>query len=135
MVAEVMTTHHLSQRRACGLIGITRRTFRRAPGEDRNRLLRQRLRELAEERRRWGCPLLYQLLRREGFKANHKRVERLYREEGLSLCLTSIILADRIGSRFLLLRRCRLPHVNCYPAAELRGGGGDGEATEHGDAA
>jgi len=85
MVAEVMTTHRLSQRRACGLIGITRRTFRRAPGEDRNRLLRQRLRELAEERRRWGCPLLYLMLRREGFKANHKRVERLYREEGLSL--------------------------------------------------
>jgi putative transposase len=85
MVAEVMTAHHLSQRRACGLIGITRRGFRLMPGEDRNRLLRQRLRELAEERRRWGCPMLYLLLRREGFKANHKRVERLYREEGLSL--------------------------------------------------
>jgi len=85
MVTEVMTTQGLSQRRACGLIGITRRTFRRAPGEDRNRLLRQRLRELAEERRRWGCPLLYQMLRREGWRANHKRVERLYREEGLSL--------------------------------------------------
>ena len=79
-----MTTHRLSQRRACGLIGITRRGLRRAPGEDRNRLLRQRLRELAEERRRWGCPMLYLMLRREGFKANHKRVERLYREEGLS---------------------------------------------------
>ena len=85
MVAEVMTTHRLSQRRACGLIGITRRTFRRAPGEDRIRLLRQRLRELAEERRRWGCPMLYEMLRREGWRANHKRIERLYREEGLSL--------------------------------------------------
>jgi putative transposase len=85
MVAEVMTTHRLSQRRACGLIGITRRAFRRAPGEDRNRLLRQRLRELAEERRRWGCPMLYLMLRREGWHANHKRIERLYREEGLSL--------------------------------------------------
>ncbi|MGD0074209.1 MAG: ATP-binding protein [Candidatus Binataceae bacterium] len=37
---------------------------------------------------------------------------------------------ERIDSRFLLPSRCRLPHVNCYPAAErLRGGGGDGEAT------
>jgi transposase InsO family protein len=80
-----MTAHSLSQRRACGLIGITRRAFRRAPGADRNRLLRQRLRELAEERRRWGCPMLYLMLRREGWRANHKRVERLYREEGLSL--------------------------------------------------
>ena len=85
MVTEVMSNHGLSQRRACGLIGITRRGFRRAPGEDRNRRLRQRLRELAEERRRWGCPLLYLMLRREGWRANHKRVERLYREEGLSL--------------------------------------------------
>ena len=48
MVAEVMTTHALSQRRACGLIGITRRGFQRAPAEDRNHQLRQRLRELAE---------------------------------------------------------------------------------------
>ena len=47
--------------------------------------MRLRLRELAEERRRWGRPLLYQMLRREGWRANHKRVERLYREEGLSL--------------------------------------------------
>ena len=85
MVAEVMTTHELSQRRACGLIGITRRGLKRAPAEDRNRGLRQRLRELAEERRRWGCPMLYLMLRREGWRANHKRVERLYREEGLSL--------------------------------------------------
>ena len=85
MVTEVMTTHGLSQRRACGLVGITRRTFRRTPGEDHNRQLRQRLRELAEERRRWGCPLLFLMLRREGCQANHKRVERLYREEGLAL--------------------------------------------------
>ena len=48
-------------------------------------------------------------------------------------CSTSTIFADRIDSRFLLPGRGRLPHVNCYPAAELRGGGGDGEATEHGD--
>jgi putative transposase len=85
MVAEVMATHHLSERRACGLIGITRRGYRLASADDRNRELRARLRVLAEERRRWGCPMLYQVIRREGFAVNHKRVERLYREEGLSL--------------------------------------------------
>jgi putative transposase len=85
MVVELMTTHQLSQRRACGLIGITRRSCRHVAVEDRNRELRQRLRGLAEERRRWGCPMLYQIIRRQGFAVNHKRVERLYREEGLSL--------------------------------------------------
>jgi putative transposase len=69
--------------RACGLIGITRRGLQRAPAEDSNHQLRQRLRELAEQRRRWGCPMLYLMLRREGWRANYKRVERLYREEGL----------------------------------------------------
>jgi putative transposase len=85
MVAQVIATHGLSQRRACGLIEITRRSFRCPPRSDRNQELRQRLRSLAEERRRWGCPLLFQMIRREGWCVNHKRVERLYREEGLSL--------------------------------------------------
>jgi putative transposase len=72
MVMEVMTSHRLLPRRASGLIGITRRSLRRAPTEDRDRQLRQRLPELAEERRRWGYPMLYLLLRREGWRANHK---------------------------------------------------------------
>jgi putative transposase len=85
MVAEAIATHGLSQRRACGLFEITRRSFRREPRPDHNQKLRARLRALAEQRRRWGCPMLYQVLRREGWRVNHKRVERLYREEGLSL--------------------------------------------------
>lgn len=85
MVAEVMAEHHRSRRRACGLIGITRRALGRRRTQDRNQELRQRLRALAEERRRWGCPMLYRVIRREGWRVNHKRIERLYREEGLSL--------------------------------------------------
>jgi putative transposase len=85
MVAEVIAVHGLSQRRACGLIGITRRSLSRVGAEDRNRELRQRLQALARERRRWGCPLLYRVIRRDGFMVNHKRIERVYREEGLSL--------------------------------------------------
>jgi putative transposase len=84
MVVEVMA-HGLSQHRACGLIEITRRGFMHRPAADCNRESRERLKMLAEERRRWGCPMLYQLIRREGWPVNHKRIERLYREEGLSL--------------------------------------------------
>lgn len=46
---------------------------------------RARLKELASQRRRFGSPRLHVLLRREGKIVNHKRVERIYREEGLSL--------------------------------------------------
>jgi putative transposase len=45
--------------------------------------LRQRLRALAHERRRFGYRRLHVLLRREDFTVNHKRLFRLYREERL----------------------------------------------------
>jgi putative transposase len=43
------------------------------------------MRELSQERSRWGLPMLTVVLRREGFVDNHKRIERLYREERLQL--------------------------------------------------
>ena len=52
---------------------------------DFNEQLRQRLRSLAEKHRRWGHIRLYVLLRREGYQVNHKRTERIYREEALTL--------------------------------------------------
>ncbi len=45
--------------------------------------LRRRLREIAAEHIRWGRRMAYRLLRREGWLVNHKRVYRLWREEGL----------------------------------------------------
>ena len=74
----------VSERRACGLIQIYRRTYRYAPRPEDPRL-RVRLRELAAERRRFGYRRLTRMLVREGWKANHKRVYRLYVEEKLSL--------------------------------------------------
>jgi transposase InsO family protein len=75
----------LSERRACGLIGLDRSTHRYERRADRNGVLRQRLRELAEQRRRFGCRRLHVLLCREGQAVNKKRVRRLYPQEGLSL--------------------------------------------------
>ena len=74
-----------SERRACRLMGIHRSVSRyRRVGSDAPELLK-RLRSLAAERRRFGYRRLWVLLRREGFGVNHKRVYRLYREEGLSV--------------------------------------------------
>ena len=50
-----------------------------------NSKIRKRVKELAQQRRRFGSPRLHILLRREGFVINHKHTERIYREEGLSL--------------------------------------------------
>lgn len=47
--------------------------------------LRDALREKARERKRWGYRRLIVLLRRDGWSDNHKRIERIYREEGLQV--------------------------------------------------
>ena len=75
----------LSERHACEVVGISRSSARyQGRGHD-DAPLRERLRELAAERRRFGYRRLHVLLRREGVLVNHKRVYRLYREEGLSV--------------------------------------------------
>jgi putative transposase len=78
--------HGLSRRRACRLIGIARSVVEREPKRARDHArLRERLHALAGERRRFGYRRLHELLRREGWRMNHKLVERLYREERLTL--------------------------------------------------
>jgi len=76
-----------SERHACGQMEIVRAMVRyRARGTryaKANERLRVRLRELAEERRRWGYRRLHILLKREGWQVNSKRVYRIYVEEKL----------------------------------------------------
>ena len=59
--------------------------YKYKPKEDDDITLRQRLRELAGQRKRFGSPMLHIMLKRENLVVNHKRTERIYREEGLSL--------------------------------------------------
>ena len=47
--------------------------------------IRKRLRELAEQRRRFGYRRLHILLAREGIRLNHKKLYRIYREERLTV--------------------------------------------------
>ena len=75
----------LAERHACGLANLSRSTVRYQRRRSGDEELRERLRELAGERRRFGYRRLHVLLRREGHEVNHKRVYRLYREEGLSV--------------------------------------------------
>ena len=82
----------LSERHACGLIGMHRGSWRYRPRERDDAALRTRLRELAGERPRFGYRRLHIFLGREKtesgkprWRVNHKRVYRLYREEGLAM--------------------------------------------------
>ena len=75
----------LSQRRACGLVGIAPRVYRYRSTRGDDEDLRGRLRELSAERRRFGYRRLHVLLRREGREVNWKKLYRIYREERLTV--------------------------------------------------
>ncbi len=73
------------ERRACRIIGADRKMVRyRSRGPPETELCR-RLRDLANECRRFGCRRLFVLLRREGEASGIDRISRLYREEGLAV--------------------------------------------------
>ncbi len=76
-----------SRRKACQLTGLCRASFYYKHRRKDDPRLRQRIREIAEKRRRFGQDRVYIVLRREGWKVNHKKVSRIYRDEKLSLRL------------------------------------------------
>jgi putative transposase len=82
---EVMTSFGLSQRRMSRLTGWNRSSLQYTCRERSDTALRERLRHWAALKPRWGAPILHDVLRAEGLVRNHKRTERLYREEGLAL--------------------------------------------------
>jgi putative transposase len=84
-VRAMQASFGLSERRACGLVGVDRSTCRYRGRRADWPALRERLRGLAAERRRFGYRRLHVLLRREGYRVNLKRVYRLYREEELAV--------------------------------------------------
>ena len=84
-VAHLETTHGMSERRACRVMDVDRSSVRYRATRPDDAELRARLKALAYERRRFGYRRLHVLLRREGRLVNKKRVQRLYREERLTV--------------------------------------------------
>lgn len=80
-VAYACEAHGISQRGACSIVGADRCSVRYRALRSDDPALRQRIRELAEARRRFGYRRLQVLLGREGLHVNHKRFRRIYREE------------------------------------------------------
>jgi putative transposase len=83
VVAHAREHHGVSERRTCALLGVSRRVIRYEATRPDDGALRQRLRELAAERRRFGYRHLGYLLAREGIAPNHQKLLCIYREEGL----------------------------------------------------
>jgi transposase InsO family protein len=84
-VAHLRSTMEMSERRACTLVAADRTMIRYRSRRPADTALRARLRELANERRRFGYRRLFILLRREGEPSGINRIYRLYREEGLTV--------------------------------------------------
>ena len=84
-VAHLQAVMGLSERRACNIVGADRKMVRYRSCRPPDTELRTRLRDLANERRRFGYRRLFILLRREGEPSGVNRIHRLYREEGLSV--------------------------------------------------
>ena len=82
---DLRARYGASPSRACAVMMISRSVYRyRSRRRDQTPLL-TRIKEIAAIRVRYGYQRIHVLLRREGWQVNHKRVYRLYRQEGLSL--------------------------------------------------
>lgn len=75
----------LGERRSCRIVGLSRSVAQYRPVARDDGAVIARMRVLASEHRRYGCPRLHAMLRREGLVVNHKRTERLHRAQALQV--------------------------------------------------
>ena len=84
-VAHLRATMGLSERRACSIVSADRKMVRYRSCRPPDTELRTQLRDLANERKRFGYRRLFVLLRQEGEPWGINRIYRLYHEEGLTV--------------------------------------------------
>jgi putative transposase len=85
VVLHLVEAHGVSERRACRLAHLNLSTWQYRARRQAQPTRRERLKELASQRRRFGYRRLHALLRREGWRIHHKVVHRIYVEEGLQV--------------------------------------------------
>ena len=102
MAEYLRKRYSVGLRRICGRLQMARSTMYYESQGREDEALREALKETAIKRRRWGYRMLSLILGRRGFRDNHKRIYRIYREEGLSL-------------------RSRLLHRSCCSSITSRG--------------
>ena len=84
-VAYLCDTHEVSQRRACAALSVDRSTVRYQSKRVVDVKQRDAIKRIAKERRRFGYRRILVMLERENIFMNHKKLRRIYREEGLQV--------------------------------------------------
>ena len=82
---DLQERYGASQRQACQALMLSRSVYRYQSVARDSSAIRMRMREITETYIHYGCPRVFITLRREGWRDNHKRVHRIYCEEGLSM--------------------------------------------------
>ena len=80
-VAHLCNEHEVSQRRACSVLGVDRSSVRYQSVRADDAALRNAMKAVAAERRRFGYRRVHVMLQRQGWLVNQKKLRRLYREE------------------------------------------------------
>ena len=83
--AHLCTAHGVSQRRACKVLKVDRSSIRYRSIRPDDGALREAMKKVASERRRFGYRRIHLMLQRQGIAMNHKKLRRLYREEKLQV--------------------------------------------------
>ncbi len=71
--------------RGCRIVDVSRTSYAYQPDTQKDRPVIEALQRLAEEHPRWGFRLMFDSLRRDGYRWNHKRVHRIYTQLNLNL--------------------------------------------------
>ena len=82
---DLQKDYKVSVQKACSVIMLYRSAWYYQHHRREDRPVRERIKEIASTRVRYGYNRIYILLRREGWSDNRKRVHRIYKEEGLNL--------------------------------------------------
>ena len=84
-VVHLCGAHGVSQQQACDVLQIDRSTVRYLSRRGDDAELRDAIKRVSKERRRFGCRRIHVMIAREGFEVNHKKAGRIYREEKLQV--------------------------------------------------
>ena len=121
VVDHLVEAHEFSQRRACHTSGIARSTVRyRVRGRSGAAEMTTTVRDYAQRYPQHGYRHITALMQRDGHNVNHKRIERLWRQEGLQLPRRKTV-KRRYGEQGEVKRRAEYPnHVWSYDFTEDR---------------